>query len=233
MAIADDIRADIQGVINQPWDVRDGQVVPETDDIALAGGGVNLDATVLYADLVDSTALAMWNRRIASKVIKAFLSASTRLIRHHNGHIRSFDGDRVMGVFLGDYKNTNAAKCALRVNWMFLNVLKPKFAAQYGDFQNGTYKLAHCTGIDTSTTLAVRAGIRNNNDLMWVGRAPNVAAKLSALREAPYYSFMSREVYNKLNDEAKMHNGQMMWEPRTWPSGPIKDVHRSSWTWSP
>ncbi|MGB6659152.1 MAG: hypothetical protein WBE90_08670, partial [Xanthobacteraceae bacterium] len=61
-----------------------------------------------------------------------------------------------------------------------------KFDAKYAAFREGKYGLAHCTGIDTSEVLVVRAGIRNNNDLIWVGSAPNVTAKLSALREAPY-----------------------------------------------
>ena len=65
MTIKDDIISDISGVITQPWNIRDGQVVPNTEDVALAGGGVKLQATMLYADLADSTALAMWNRQVA------------------------------------------------------------------------------------------------------------------------------------------------------------------------
>lgn len=233
MALADDLSSDITKTLNQEWSIRDGQVVPETADVALAGGGVKLSVAMLYADLADSTDLSMWDRQVAAKVIKAFLAASTRLIRARNGYIRSFDGDRVMGVFLGDYKNTEAAKCALQINWMFLNVLKPKFEAKYEKLRDGTHKLAHCTGVDTSEVLVVRAGIGSNNDLIWVGRAPNVAAKLCGLRESTYYSYVSGEVYDKLNDEAKISNDRSMWEERKWTNGPIDRVFRSSWTWEP
>lgn len=233
MALADDLSSDITKILNQEWSIRDGQVVPETADVALAGGGVKLSVAMLYADLADSTDLSMWNRQVAAKVIKAFLAASTRLIRARNGYIRSFDGDRVMGVFLGDYKNTEAAKCALQINWMFLNVLKPKFEAKYEKLMDGTHKLAHCTGVDTSEVLVVRAGIGNNNDLVWVGRAPNVAAKLCGLREPPYNSYISGEAYNKLNDEAKISGDKSMWEERKWTNGPIDRIFRSSWTWKP
>jgi class 3 adenylate cyclase len=229
MALADDITSDVNGVLNQTWNMRDGQVVPDTIDVALAGGGVNLKATVLYADLADSTGLAMWDRRVAARVFKAFLAASTRIIRAQNGEIRSFDGDRVMGIFVGDYKNSSAAKSALRINWMFTNVLKPKFEAKYEAFRNGTHKLDYSTGIDTSEVLAVRGGIRDNNDLIWVGRAPNVAAKLCGIRETNYRSYMTGDVYDKINEEAKIYQGRNMWEERTWPNGPVVRIFRSSW----
>lgn len=235
MAIVDAVEEDIDAVLSDTWDNRDGQVVPETEDVALSGGGVRLSATMLYADLADSTALAMWDRRVTARICKAFLAGSSRLIRHDGGDIRSFDGDRVMGVFVGESKNTSAAKCALHINWMFLKVLKPKFEAKYAKLSDGTFKLAHCTGVDVSDTLVVRGGIRNNNDLIWIGRAPNVAAKMSAIRESPYYSFISGEVYDAMNSSAKesKKDGANMWEERTWSSGPIDRVFRSSWRWKP
>ena len=75
---------------------------------------MKIAATMLYADLADSTALAMWDRRVAARVCKAFLAFASRLIRASDGEVRSFDGDRVMGVFIGKTKNTSAVKCALK-----------------------------------------------------------------------------------------------------------------------
>ncbi|MGB6796811.1 MAG: hypothetical protein WBE48_09715, partial [Xanthobacteraceae bacterium] len=107
MATVDELKSDVDQVLNQPWELRDGEVVPTSDTVALAGGGVRLTATMLYADLADSTQIAMWDRRVAARLCKAFLASSSRLIRSHGGQVRSFDGDRVMGVFLGDHKNTS------------------------------------------------------------------------------------------------------------------------------
>jgi adenylate cyclase len=233
MAIADDLTNDINSVLSQAWEIRDGTTVPTTETVVLTGGGVKLTVTMLYADLADSTELAMWDRRVTARICKAFLACSTRLIKARGGEVRSFDGDRVMGVFLGDSKHTSAVKCALQINWMFLNLLKPKFASKYDDIGNGTYNLMHCVGIDTSEVLVVRTGIRNNNDLIWVGQAPNVAAKLSAIRDAPYYSFITGTIYDHMADEVKTSNNQNMWEERNWTSGLMKRVFRSSWTWKP
>lgn len=233
MALLDDLASDVNGVLSQTWDIRDGLTVPSTDTVTLAGGGVKLEGTMLYADLADSTELAMWDRRVTARLCKAFLATSSRLIKARGGEVRSFDGDRVMGVFVNDRKNTSATKCALHINWVFLNLIKPKFEAKYDAFKKGRFKLAHCTGVDTSEFLAVRAGIRNSNDLIWIGQAPNVAAKLSAFRDAPFFSFITGAVYDKINDEAKLSGDKRMWEERVWTDGPVKRVFRSSWSWKP
>ena len=186
MGVLEDVEGDVGGVLKDAWNIRDGQVVPTTDTVVLAGGGVKLSATFLYADLADSTKLAMWDRRVAARVCKAFLAVSSRLIKASGGEVRSFDGDRVMGVFVGSTKNTSAIKCGLKINYVFRNVLKPRFDAKYEALRNGTHVLGHGTGIDTSEVLAVRGGVRNSNDVIWVGRAPNIAAKLCNPREPPY-----------------------------------------------
>lgn len=80
-----------------------------------------------------------------------------------------------------------------------------------------------------------RAGVRNKNDLIWVGQAANVAAKLSTRRESPYNTCITADVYNYLLDEAKSTDGKNMWEPRSWtglPSGK-QSIYRSSWQWKP
>lgn len=236
MALKDDLAAEIDSILAQPWDIRNGTVVPENDDVALAGGAVRLEATMLYADLVDSTELAMYDRRVAARIFKSYLACCSKLIRERGGDIRSFDGDRVMGVFVGSSKNTSAAKAALNINYAFLKLIKPRLEAKYDVFTNGTYKLGHCIGVDTSEVLVIRAGIRNNNDLVWVGRAPNVAAKLSTIRDDPYNSWITENVYNSINQEVKKSSdGRSMWEsrinvPAVTGSG---NAYRSSWYWEP
>jgi len=235
MALEDDIVSDVNDILSQTWNVRDGVVVPEMSDVALAGGAVRLTATMLYADLVDSTALAMYDRRVAARVFKSFLASSARIIRARGGYIRSFDGDRIMGVFLGDSKNSSAAKAALNINYVFLKLIKPKLEAKYDVFRNDTYTLGHCVGIDTSEVLVIRGGIINNNDLVWVGRSPNVAAKLSSIRSSPYNSWVTDAVFDSMSDDAKTGSeGQAMWEQRiNVPAIPGGVGYRSNWWWKP
>jgi class 3 adenylate cyclase len=232
----DELAAAVDAIIKARWEVRDGQVVPETDDITLGNSGVKLDATVLYADLADSTELALFNREIAAEVYKAYLIGTTRLIKAAGGEIRSFDGDRVMGVFIGNFKNTSAAKAALRINYFFMQILVPAFQNFYQSLQTSSFRFSQSVGIDTGEIRVARAGVRNDNDLIWVGGAPNVAAKLSSIREPGYSTYITESVFKKLHDSAKIYNGQPIWEHRTWQKGEPYGagiVYRSAWWFKP
>jgi len=168
MALSDDLENEVQAIISTTWDKRDGRKIPETEEVALAGGAVEIDATFLYADLADSSKMAKeLDRRIAAKIIKSFLYCASKLIIARGGKIVSFDGDRVMGVFYGDSKNSSAAKCALQIKWAVDKICE-KFETNYESVKNASFQIRHGVGIDTGTVLAVRGGVRGTNDLIWI-----------------------------------------------------------------
>lgn len=237
MALSDDLSSDVQGIIDKPWNTRKGQKVPSSTDVALAGGAVELNGTFLYADMANSSKMAKeLDRRVAAKILKSFLATIARLVRHHGGSIVSFDGDRILGIFVGNSKNTTAAKCALQVKYTVKDIIRPKFENKYDSVKNASFTISHGVGVDSGTVLAVRAGARGDNDLIWIGRAPNLAAKLSDLRESPHHTFITAAVYNGLHDSSKYggKNNESMWERRTWTFlGESLTVYRSSWQWKP
>lgn len=237
MSLKDNLAAEVSNILSQSWNVRDGRVVPSTDDVALAGGAVKLDATVLYADLSQSSKLTTdFQQRTAAKVIGSFLYCMCKLITQHGGVVTSFDGDRVMGIFLSNSKNTNAAKCALKMNYTVLKIINPKVTDYFTSFREAEFSISHCVGIDTSTVLAVRGGQRGSNDLVWGGRCPSLAAKLSEIRESPYHSYISEDVFSVLDESAKYGGNprQLMWEQRSFRfAGESITVYRSSWWWEP
>ena len=71
MALIDDLKSETNAIVKGAWKRRDGEVVPETEDIGLGNECVDLEATFLYADLADSTELAIQDKTIASEVVKA------------------------------------------------------------------------------------------------------------------------------------------------------------------
>jgi adenylate cyclase len=235
MPLIDDLKSQTAAIVKGAWSRRDGTVVPETDDLGLSNESVDFEATFLYADLADSTKLAIENQTVAAEVFKAYLAGTTRIIRSLGGEIRSFDGDRVMGVFIDGAKNTAAAEAALKINYFFTQILEPEFREFYS---SRNLNLSQTVGVDTSKVMVVRSGIRKNNDLVWVGRAPNIAAKLSAIREEGYSSYISETVFNIMLDGSKYSGAppQVMWEGRSWPNGKtygVGTVYRSSWWWKP
>ena len=216
MALLNTLTEEVNNILNITWEERSGNVVPDTTDIALKNGAVKIEATFLYADLAGSSILAKkcpWET--TAKIIRTYLDTAVRLIRHHGGEIRSFDGDRVMGIFKGDSPNTSAANCARKIDWVVEKLINPKAKAKFNSIQNNNIQIKHCVGIDTSEARAVRSGIRNNNDLIWIGKAPSFAAKLSDIREYPYSVYISNDCFKKLADTAKKNGDESIWFERS------------------
>jgi adenylate cyclase len=202
----------VDDTLDIEWNVRDGQVIPSTDSVILKDGAVKIDATFLYADLAATsylTRLCPWET--TAKIIRAYLDCCVRIIKSWGGEIRSFDGDRVMGVFIGDMKNTNASKCAREIFYTVENILGPAAKRKFRSFQNNNIKLKNCVGIDVGEARAVRAGIRNSNDLIWIGKAPSFAAKLSDIRDYAYCVYISKASYSVLDASAKISDGTNLW----------------------
>lgn len=235
MAIASDVETGIDGVLAPPWVEREGRVVPSAKDIALTDGAVNLDATYLYADMADSTGLAQTYRKFAvAKIIRCYLNAACRLINFYDGEIRSFDGDRVMGIFIGGGKNTNALRCALAMSWAVTSVINPKIKKKWPDV---TWTMGHGVGVDTGAAMLVRGGVRgdeDDSDIVSIGSAPNIAAKLSELRS--YALNISEAVYTGSHQRVRTsQDGRPMWV-RTGSQtfgGKTITCYGSSWRWQP
>jgi adenylate cyclase len=184
MASASKLENDIATILNAVWNIRDGIVVPETDDVALANGAVRLEAVFLYADLFHSTELQRkFDDRMVAKIVRAYLSSMSQLIKGHGGQVRSFDGDRVMGVFIGEAKNSNAAKCGLKMKYAVDKILRPKVEAKFTSLTTKGFAIRHCAGVARSQVLVVRGGVRGNNDLVFIETAPT--SPRSSVRSAP------------------------------------------------
>ncbi|WP_437956625.1 adenylate/guanylate cyclase domain-containing protein [Sorangium sp. So ce119] len=230
MALADDLNSKVIEIFATNWKERQGRQVPEAPEVQLGNDAVTLQGAVLYADLAESTELVQNHKpQFAAEVYKAYLYCASKIIASEGGVITAFDGDRVMGVFVGEGKERAAARCALKVNHAVVKIINPALEKKYPTL---AYKVKQAVGIDTSALFVARTGIRGSNDLVWVGRAANYAAKLCSLREGGYASWITKDVYDSLDDSTKNSKGSAMWEARTWAARNIT-VYRSSWTWTP
>lgn len=200
MALKDDLENYVQKVLDETWERRAGRKVPDPEDVPLKNLAVELDATVLYADLAASTKMVKTKKDwFATEVYKNYLYCASRIIRHRGGSITAYDGDRVMGVFIGDSKNTNAANCALQINYAVTKIIMPKIKTKH---PGADFTLRQRVGVDTSRLFIARTGIRGSNDLVWVGNAANNAAKLAAL-DPKYPSYITAAVYDAMNKSSK------------------------------
>src|SRR5690348_14485865 len=110
MSFKDDLIAARDSIVGTAFKVRNGTIVPTTTDVGY-DEAVKLPATYLYADMADSSGLvAVSPQETVGKVLRLYLDLSVRIIRRNDGHIRSFDGDRVMGIFIGDTRYDAAVR---------------------------------------------------------------------------------------------------------------------------
>lgn len=232
MTLLDDLKEHVASTFRARWETRDGRIVPSPSDLKLTNDAVFLDqATVLYADLTGSTKMVDsigWE--CSAEVYKNFLFCSAKIIKADGGVITSYDGDRVMAIFIGAGQCTSACKCALRINWVVQEVINPALKKQYSA---SNLTVSQVVGIDTSAIRAARTGVRGDNDIVWVGRAANYAAKLTEIKR-PERTWITDAVYSRISDEAKLGGSAKdnMWERFDWTEHDGMKIFGSKWRWA-
>jgi class 3 adenylate cyclase len=230
MALEDDLKEQVAKIFKDNWSTRKSEAVPAPEDLKLSNDAVVLErATILYADLSGSTKLVndkKWT--FAAEIYKTYLYCAAKLIREAGGVITSYDGDRIMGVFLGTMQSTNAVRCGLKINYAVQKIINPALKKQY----DTDYIVKQVVGIDTTEIRAARTGVRGDNDIVWVGRAANYAAKLTDLN-LEERTWITKAVYDKMADDvkysAKDHTN--MWKKYNWTQQNDEEIYGSTWRW--
>lgn len=233
MSFATDIEAEVKRIFRERWTTTKATVAPEPSSVALEKNEAKEidNGIVLYADLSGSTNMVQSkSRELAAEVYRAYLYSAAQIIKNESGVVTAYDGDRVMAVFLGDTPHSDAARCALKINYAVSQIVNPAIAAQYGA---GTYTVTQVVGIDRSPLFVARTGVRGDNDLVWVGRAANYAAKLTEI-SSDDPTFITGEVFDMLNESAKYGGDprRLMWRERKWTQMNDMRIYSSNWWWS-
>lgn len=234
MTFKDDLTSSVRAITSTKWNSQSARVVPRTQDVALRDGAKELsDAVFLYSDMADSTGLVRIHPdETVAKVIRAYLSTAVRIIRRRDGHIRSFDGDRAMAIFLGADAASRAARCALEIKWAVDNIVQPEITSRFKSIRESGWTMKQGTGLDMGYALIVRAGIRDSSDLISVGDAANIAAKLNEFRDAR--SWVTDKVWDAMDYESCFSGGKAMWSDAKIKSAGARTlkVRSSNWGWA-
>lgn len=229
MKTSSEIMQEVREILRTKWERRKGYKVPDAEDVRLGNDAVELEGAVLYADLRGSTTLVrQYKDFFAADIYKSFLRATCDVIKNNDGVITAFDGDRVMAVFIGNSKCSDAAKTGLQIHFIVNSINEQIKSA----FPSTNYSINYAVGIDVSDLFVVRTGIRGANDLAWIGNAANVAAKLSEMSRMYDRAFVTARLFNRLNDQSKYggQNHECMWR-NTGDSIEGESVFASSWHW--
>jgi class 3 adenylate cyclase len=224
MSFKTNLESEVKGIFASEWKERKGKVVPTFEDLSPGNEAIKLNATVLYADMADSTDLVNSHKDyFAAEIYKTYLRCAATIINNEKGSITAYDGDRVMAIFRGVLKESSAVRSAMKINYAVNEIVNPLLKKQY---PNETYRLKHVIGIDTSDLLVARIGVKNDSDLVWVGRAANYAAKLCSLSDK-YSTYITDDVYNSLSEDMK----NKPWGKRVWKARGNIMIYRTKCTW--
>jgi len=227
MALLEDLNGKIDSYKNQPYEIIQTTIVPDTDTNQLTFGnkGLTCEYAFLFVDIRKSSQLhEKYGFTKAAKIYQSFHFINVRVIEENDGFIRAFDGDRVMGVFVGDYKNSNAVKAAMQIQWAIRNILNPILGTT----------ITCGGGIDCGEILVTKVGKgrdKNTNDLVWVGKADNYASHLA--NEANNTIIISSNSYNRLNESRINSSGRCMWNPKrlTLKNDTVVNCFESNFDW--
>lgn len=214
----------------------EGQIVKEIDtilrwklDITEAGGpptspqaltlgktAVVFPAAVLFADVRTSSRLTDDHRRATvARALNAFLNGVARITRHHNGQVRSFNGDAALAFFAGSgaEPSISATLAALKIATMVTEILAPRMRSRWDMYFDAGIGVAY------GKILVTRVGIRSSNelsDLIWPASATNLAAKLGQRARRPANVAIAADVYGALPDILRWNRWWMFkkWESR-------------------
>lgn len=229
MALIDDLKSQVATIFRDTWGTTSGRVVPAPSSVGLGNQAIEFDeAVVLYADLDGSTAMVdnkTW--QFSAEIYKTYLHCAAKIIKSEDGVITAYDGDRIMAVFIGERMRSRAALAGLKLNSAVRNIINPAIKHQY---PQSDFVLKHVVGIDVSSIRATRTGVRGDNDLVWVGRAANYAAKLTSLPSDSWQIWVTADIYNRLAPDVKHSNGQSVWEARVWTAMYSMPIYGSNWS---
>ncbi|UPT69331.1 MAG: adenylate/guanylate cyclase domain-containing protein [Flavobacterium sp. JAD_PAG50586_2] len=212
MSLLEDISTTTNTFFNHEFTTAETTIVPTTDYSKLTFGnnGLTAELTFLFVDIRKSSELhETYGEIVAAKIYQSFHDLNVRIINRRSGQVRSFDGDRIMGVFSGDRKNNNAVEAALNIRYAVSEVLNKKLPKDK--------PINIGIGIDTGRVLITKVGRGrddNNSDLVWVGKACNYASHMCNESENKIY--ISTAVFGRLEQKNRVSEGVDVWKKSLW-----------------
>jgi adenylate cyclase len=206
MSLKSELTKKVKEILDTNFETEEVTYVLEINNSKLTfeNKGLLFEATVLYIDLRESTAiLNKHNKSTIAKINKTYLYTTVKIVSSLGGDVRSFNGDSVLAFFQGKSKKSlsNAVKAAMKIRYMLadsesgINTLLAKYSAV--DFG---------IGMAYGKILCVKVGIGgddNTKDLIWIGNAVNKSVVINDCCKAYEYIDISSFAYSNLEDGVK------------------------------
>jgi class 3 adenylate cyclase/predicted ATPase len=137
--------------------------------------------TVLFCDLVDSTALsARLDPEELREIVRAYQAASTRVIARYDGHMAQYLGDGLLVYFGYPAAHEDDAGRAV---WAGLGIVDSLHELNKRLRDSNDVRLAVRVGIHTGLVVVGDVGAGTRHERLALGETPNLAARLQGLAQ--------------------------------------------------
>jgi class 3 adenylate cyclase len=135
--------------------------------------------TVMFCDLVDSTALAsQLDPEDWREVVRAYQETAAAIIQRFDGHIAQYLGDGLLVYFGYPQAHEDDARRAVRTGLDLVEALEALNARLAQDY---SVRLAVRIGIHTGLVVVGEMGAGSRQEQLAMGDTPNVAARIQGL----------------------------------------------------
>jgi predicted ATPase/class 3 adenylate cyclase len=164
--------------------------------------------TVLFCDLVDSTALAsQLDPEELREVVRAYQQACAEVMGRFDGYIAQYLGDGLLVYFGYPQAHEDDAQRAVRAGLGIVEALGPlntRLAREWG------VQLAVRLGIHTGLVVVGEMGGGARHEQLALGETPNLAARLQGIAE-PDTAVISAATYRLVQGWFKCHDVGIHW----------------------
>src|SRR5262249_35647470 len=167
-----------------PTDEEEPAAAPHTQGASPPAELRNADAerrqlTVLFCDLVDSTALArQLDPEELREVVRAYQDACAKVIARFEGHIAQYLGDGLLVYFGYPRAHEDDAQRAVRTGLGIVEAIGQLNTRLAGE---GGVQLAVRLGVHTGLVVVGEVGSGTRQEQLALGETPNLAARLQGL----------------------------------------------------
>lgn len=128
MARRDDLQTMVGDYLAGDYTKTKPRTVPLPEDVPLGKSAALLEATALFVDLRQSSDITnAFRRQTAAKMLKSYFHGAVKIVRAQDGVVRSFNGDGLLALFIGDERADDAVRAAMEMKWFIEEILWTRF----------------------------------------------------------------------------------------------------------
>ena|SRR5215204_5649041 len=115
MSFKNELQEIVSNYLAGDYETYEPQGVPDPEDIQLGNKAAKLEATALFIDVRQSSDITnAFRRQTAAKIMKGYFNGAVRIINKNEGKVRSFNGDGMLAIFVGDTRSNKQLKLRCR-----------------------------------------------------------------------------------------------------------------------